>query len=102
MRKTKFALIVTRNAVGFKYSAGFKKSADAEIFVNEFGGIIEYVDCIFYDDIEDAREHQKQIADENRLVSEVNESLKLLDESALTALMNSSPELVERLKKVIT
>ncbi len=102
MRKTKFSLIVSKTPLGFKYSGGFKNISDAEQFVSEYGGVAEHVDCVFYDDIDDARKHQLAITEANNQLREVSKSLHALDDDVLTQWIDSSPELIEKLKRIMT
>ena len=95
MRKTKFSLIVTHQPSGYAYTCGFKNNADAELFVAEFGGVIEPIDCVFYDDIADAKKHREKLHNLTNAISEIDDEL-------LANFIQTTPDLAEKLKRIIT
>ena len=94
MKQTTFYMIVQQIESTFKYTAGFKAKADASQYKNEFGGVIEKVDCIFYKNFAEARVHK---LDQSISISDF---LSMSDEKK-AEFKQKYPEIVKKLKDML-
>lgn len=94
MRKTSFSLIVKRNGESFAYQYGFKSKSDAEEFTKQFGGVAEHIDCIFYDNLQDAVQHQSKIQDAKTLLNQIS------NDEIIKHLLLNDPDIINKIKEM--
>jgi len=97
VKRTEFYVIVQKIDTKFIYKAGFKHRPDAELYINEFGGVIETIDCTFYKDFDEAFAHHATI---QKSQASIQSFLEMTQDEQLI-FKHKYPDTIEQLKTLL-